>query len=197
MATEKTAETKKATAKKTTTVKESVKEVKAEEIKNETCDCKEECDCKDNCTCGNNFFKSLLDTKDTTDKYDKDDIEKNRIMATLCYLGPLVLIPFFTEKNSKFVKYHVIQGMNLFIIDIIYSIIMCIFQSITFNSTCSTTLWGYTTEYDCVKHIPGWILSPLYIVGAIIGVLCLMGVINTLQNKAKELPLINKIKIFK
>ena len=41
-------------------------------------------------------------------------------MGVLSYIIPL--IPYFVEKENKFVRYHAIQGMNLLIISIIYGV---------------------------------------------------------------------------
>lgn len=56
-------------------------------------------------------------------KFDPKDVEANKIMAALSYLGVLVLIPLLTKKDSQFVQAHVKQGLVLFIIDVIVAFI--------------------------------------------------------------------------
>jgi uncharacterized membrane protein len=46
-------------------------------------------------------------------------IHKNTAMAILSYLGPLVIISFAVAKQDPFVKYHIKQGLVLFVIEII------------------------------------------------------------------------------
>lgn len=61
--------------------------------------------------------------KDSTKDFSKKDIEDGKLMGIFSYLGLLALIPFFSEKNNKFVRFHAVQGMNLFIIEIIVGIV--------------------------------------------------------------------------
>ena len=41
------------------------------------------------------------------------------IMASLSYVGPLVLIPFLTKKEDPFIMFHVKQGIVLFGLEIV------------------------------------------------------------------------------
>ncbi|MBP9836357.1 MAG: hypothetical protein KBC78_00795 [Candidatus Pacebacteria bacterium] len=41
------------------------------------------------------------------------------IMASLSYVGPLVLIPFLTKKEDPFIMFHVKQGLVLFGLEIV------------------------------------------------------------------------------
>ena len=66
-------------------------------------------------------LKHIVDTKDTTGDFDKNDIEQNRVMAILAYLGILVIIPIAAAKNSKFATYHANQGLILLIAEFILS----------------------------------------------------------------------------
>ena len=64
----------------------------------------------------------FTDLKETTEQYDKQDIEKGKLMSILSYFGILCLISYFTEKDNKYVRFHAIQGLNLFLISVIYYI---------------------------------------------------------------------------
>ena len=46
-----------------------------------------------------NFFTQLNDTPDTTADYTKEDIDKNKVMGVLAYLGLLVLVPLLAAKD--------------------------------------------------------------------------------------------------
>ena len=134
-----------------------------------------------------NKLSQLNNTADTTTQFDPKDIEQNKTMALLAYLGPLVFVPMFAAKESKFARFHSNQGLILLIAmiawAIIYRILMAIFRSILLNSGA----WG---TYSLI----GTILSLVYIIFTI---LAIIGIVNSLNGKAKELPLIGKFKIIK
>lgn len=114
------------------------------------------------------------------ENYDKKDIESGKAMAILSYLLPF--IPYFAEKNNKWVRFHSIQGMNLLIVAVAVNIIFSILFSMIW--TISWRLWGIINTLSTVANIA-------------IGVLCIIGIVNVCQEKAKELPLISNIKIIK
>lgn len=112
----------------------------------------------------------LNNTPDTTAQYDAKDIEDNKVMALLAYIGFLFLVPLLAAKESKFAKFHTNQGIVLFIAELILSIVAII-------------------------PILGWIVSAVG--GIILFVLTILGIVNAIQGKAKELPIIGKFKILK
>ncbi len=90
--------------------------------------------------------------------------KKNIGMAIVAYI--IFFIPLLTEaKNDPFVRYHVKQGLVLFI--------------------------GYIIEMF-VGAIPyvGWIISPL--LGLFLLVLFIIGIMNALKGEQKPLPVIGK-----
>ena len=50
---------------------------------------------------------------------DPIDVEQNKVIALLSYLGILFLIPLLIRKDSQFCRYHVNQGLILFIANVI------------------------------------------------------------------------------
>lgn len=119
------------------------------------------------------------DVKDETNNFDKKDIENGKIMAIFCYIGILVLIPYFAEKNNKYVVYHAKQGLNLFLLDIIASLAVGII----------------TGMLSFVLAFLASIVS--FVAGIFFFALSIIGIINVCNGKAKELPIINKIKLIK
>ena len=111
---------------------------------------------------------NLNNTADTTDQFDPDDIEKNKAMGLLAYI--LFFIPLLAAKDSPFAKYHTNQGLVLFICGLISSVVWII-------------------------PILGWIVAP--ILSLVITVFAVIGIINALNGKAKELPIIGKYRILK
>lgn len=54
------------------------------------------------------------------------DIQENKVMAALSYLGILVLIPLLAKKDSKFAQFHAKQGVIFLILWIVGWIIFWI-----------------------------------------------------------------------
>lgn len=127
----------------------------------------------------NNQKKNIFeDVKDDTELFDKNDIESGKVMAILSYIGILCLIPFFAEKNNKYVIYHAKQGLNLFVLEIIASAAVSMFSIILFFLFFIGGLIGFA--------VSGLSLA-----------LSVIGIVNVCNGKAKELPIVNKIKIIK
>ena len=126
-------------------------------------------------------LSELNNTADTTAEFDAQDITSNKAMAILAYFGPLVLIPIFAAKQSKFARYHANQGLVLLIASILYGIAYSILSSIIL--AISWRLY--------------FIVSIIGLVSIVITVLAIIGIINAATGKAKELPLIGKFKILK
>jgi uncharacterized membrane protein len=134
------------------------------------------------------FFQKLTDTPDSTTDYDAKDVADNKIMALLSYLGILVLIPMFAAQNSKFARYHVKQGFNLFLAYIAYAIVNYLLGMIR----VTRYVWGIP-----YRTTPGIIVFICWLIGIPLFVLSILGIINAVQGKAKELPIIGKFKILK
>lgn len=102
--------------------------------------------------------------------FTQEDMEKNKLMAVLCYCSILVLIPYLTEKKSEWVKHHAIQGINIFIIEVA----------------------GYILK---LFPIIGGVAFTVCGIFAL--VISLIGIVNVLNEEDKPLPLIDKIKFIK
>ena len=119
----------------------------------------------------------LNNVKDNTKRFDKKDIQENKAMACLAYI--IAPVPYFTEYKSKWVKYHSIQGMNLFIIEVLLCLIVAIINSLIF--------W----PFGIIKVILKMSLYAFMVIYTVIGI------INVCNEEAKELPIINKFKFIK
>ena len=85
-------------------------------------------------------------------KVDLEDAKENLKSAILSYIPFVNLIPYFKKTDSLFVEFHAKEGITLFIIEILYTILSLIFTRIKVV-TCS---WGI-----CVKQTPIYIIVPL------------------------------------
>lgn len=136
----------------------------------------------------------LNNTADHTAEFDSQDIATNKVMAILSYFGPLVFIPMFAAPESKFTRYHANQGLVLLILDVAYAIVQAILMAILRGIFPWNWNYGYFGGRGAVFSIISAVLSLVWIG---IGILAIIGVINAVQGRAKELPIIGKIKILK
>jgi uncharacterized membrane protein len=129
----------------------------------------------------NQKVNAFMDTPDSTSEYDPADIEANKFMALLAYLGILFLVPLLAAPNSKFARYHANQGIILFIgvmaVNIAVSVVFTILSFIKL---------GFI----------GGILYP--VCNLVTLAFMIIGVLNAYNGRARELPIIGgKITILK
>ncbi|HCC22770.1 TPA: hypothetical protein DF272_01170 [Candidatus Falkowbacteria bacterium] len=55
--------------------------------------------------------------------FDSKDVEKNKVLAAVGYLGILCLIPLLLARDSQYAKFHGKQGLILFIAEVIISLV--------------------------------------------------------------------------
>lgn len=119
-------------------------------------------------------FKDILNTPDTTAEFDQSDIQQNKVMAVLAYFGLLFLVPLLAAKESKYAKFHTNQGLVLWIAGLIAGVVSSILA---------------------VIPVVGAILGAL--ISLVMFALMIIGIVNAATGKAKELPVIGKIKLLK
>ena len=123
----------------------------------------------------NFILKFINNVEDISYNYSEKEIKDGKELGILCYICPI--IPYFLNKKNSFVKYHSVIGMNLFVLAIFYYIF---FKMIT----------AINIELLFLKIL-------LLVIWFIILLLACLGISNVCNGKAKELPIINKIKVFK
>jgi len=96
------------------------------------------------------------------------DVEENKVIAAIGYLGILFLVPLLAKKDSPFAQYHAKQGMVLFIAMIVAQLGWIIY-------------W---------VPILGWLVA--MIVYIFLFVCLIMGLVNALGGKMSPLPLFGK-----
>ena len=92
-------------------------------------------------------------------------VGKNIAMGVLAYLGPLVIVSFIVAKDDPFVKYHIKQGLVLFVIEVVLWML-------------SNMIWQLWMIYDIIN------------IGTLI--LSILGIVNVVNGQEKELPLVGK-----
>ncbi|MBI3258148.1 MAG: hypothetical protein HYZ54_01515 [Ignavibacteriae bacterium] len=101
---------------------------------------------------------------------DSADVEKNKVMAIIAYLGCLCLVPLFAAKDSPFARYHANQGLVLLLFSILLSGV------------------GFMIDIGMLSFV---------LLALRLGILVLMilGIMNAAQGKMKPLPLIGGISL--
>jgi uncharacterized membrane protein len=101
--------------------------------------------------------------------FDPADIEKNKTIAGLGII--IFFLPLIACPESRYGRFFANQGLLLFILGVGGSIILSLIPII------------------------GWILLPFFSIGVLI--LGIIGLINGLSGKAKEIPLIGRFRLLK
>jgi uncharacterized membrane protein len=96
---------------------------------------------------------------------DSKDVEQNKVLAAVGYLGILFLVPMLAAPKSPYAQFHAKQGMVLFIAAIILSVVLAI-------------------------PVLGWVIGGLGEVFILI--LMIMGIINAVNGQEKPLPVIGQ-----
>lgn len=92
--------------------------------------------------------------------------QKNILMAILSYIGPLVIVSYLTSKDDPFVKFHIKQGLVLFVIEV--------------------GVWFLTS----MMFYQFWMILNIINLGTLI--LSIVGIVNAAQGHEKELPLVGQ-----
>lgn len=118
---------------------------------------------------------------DNTGNSNQNDQSNTILFSILSYIGILWLIPLLVEKNDKVVRFHVNQGIVLFIFDIIGSIAVGILSAIF--------------VFIPVISFLGDVIASLF--GILCFVLMIIGIVNAANKSEKPLPIIGKFQILK
>lgn len=128
----------------------------------------------------------LSQTQDLTSEYAEDDIRTNSAYSVLCYCSPLVFVPLLNGKDSPFVKFHVGQGLNVFIGTVLTLL----------GRSMGLELVGMLNWPDGISGIISVIVSiPFIALLAGMASLSLLGISNAMHGKARMLPYIGKFDV--
>ena len=110
------------------------------------------------------------------------DVKNNKVMAILSYLGVLVVIPLLAgNKQSEYLKFHLNQGLNLWIIRMIIEIL--------------DGNWIY--RLNIMLNI-GTALGTLFtLLNLAVFILQIMGIVAACRGEKKKLPLVGEIQLIK
>ncbi len=119
----------------------------------------------------------LMDAPDSTEQYETKDIEENKLLSVLSYIGILFIVPYFMRPNSKYARFHANQGLVLFIASTLFQI--------------GLGVGSFIPVIDFVFDILLTVASVAFFA------LAILGIINTCNGRVKELPIIGKYRILK
>ncbi len=123
----------------------------------------------------------ITDTPDHTSAFTDEERAKGKALSILSYLWFLVLIPAFAGRDSRYVRFHVKQGLVLSMATSAYlyvqNILLDIFQAL---------LWNFIV----LKIIYVFIAVCLWFVFTVFIALMVLGIIYAAKGKAKELPIV-------
>ena len=112
---------------------------------------------------------------------DIRDAQENKVMAILAYLGPLVLIPLLSCRESPFACFHTNQGLALFFAEAIYGIV------------CGTVSWLLLSIAWPLRFLL-WVWGAASIVFLAFAV---VGILSASRGEMKTLPVIGQIRLLK
>ena len=119
-------------------------------------------------------FMDQFNDKQTQATFDSADIQKNKVVCILAYIPILFFIPYITDQNSNFCKFHANQGF-------IFTLLCCI-------------LFVISKILNVISIIDG-ILNYLIFIAMLVAMILLM--ISASQGKAVKIPVIgDAISIF-
>lgn len=89
--------------------------------------------------------------------FDAKDVEENKVLACLSYVGILFLIPMLVKKDSKFCQEHARQGVVMFIAGLlgvipvigwIWAMVVLVVDVIAIVNTLQGKYWKIPGAYD-------------------------------------------------
>lgn len=129
-------------------------------------------------------------------KFDEKDIEMTKRLSLLAYIIPPLAYYNKKKKTSKWLKFHARQGMNLFLLELIYILVgILLLDKITVIRKCTYSLYGIS--FYCGEETPLYLKLSVLFVGLIILDIAVVGIINVIKEKGKKLPLIGRFNLFK
>lgn len=95
--------------------------------------------------------------------FDQKDVEENKLVAALSYLGLLFLVPLLIKKESPFAQFHAKQGLVICIAFFLFSFIpvfgwlaniaLLIVDVIAIIKTLNGEAWEIPVVKDAVKKL--------------------------------------------
>ena len=133
------------------------------------------------------FLEKIINTKYYTNTFTKEEVVPFRILATMCYIPFLFLLPLLSGKykKSRFLYFHINQGLN---ITLAWSIVF--FFNKVFRSL-------FTTTYRYSSTTPGWVNFISYMLYCLVIAITAVGMVNTFNGKSKNTSIVGGFRFLK
>ena len=120
------------------------------------------------------------------------DVQQNKGIAWLSYVGLLFLIPLFVRKTSEYCKFHVKEGANVCACELAYTIATRILLLIIDFPT-RTYYYGFYFHSSIY-----YVFNTIFSLGFIFfTVMSIIGIVNAATGKTVEIPLLGQIPFIK
>lgn len=131
----------------------------------------------------------FFDTADETSIQDASDVQENKIFALISYLGYLFFIPMIVKPYSRYLRFHGNQGLTLCLYLIAVTIVNTVITSII--GIAGYSGMGALIAVTIINSIISFILYGSF------ALLAGVGIYNAVKGRARELPLIGRIRILR
>ena len=136
-------------------------------------------------------FNNSSQLPEPDEEITQQEINQGRTMALLSYIIPIIPYLSSEKKNNKFIKFHSTQGMNLFLLFIIYTVV---YNILTISIKVTHTL---QRSGMIMRVTPWWITLPLSAFGCVLAVFDIIGIVQVFNGETNQLPIVKDLKIFK
>lgn len=130
-------------------------------------------------------YRKAMDTTDHTADYTVEDISENSGFALLSYLGLFLIVPLIGARDSRFARFHVNQGLCLFLALALYSILISVMLALV--QWVPVLSDAFRTIYV--------VLQWAGIAAAVL--LAALGIWNANHGLARDLPLVGSFRLFR
>ncbi len=117
-----------------------------------------------------------------------EDIEQNRPMAVLAYMGPFVVVPLVFARESAFARFHANQGLLLFLFEFgLWSVNWVL--GFLFMPTLARS--GF---FNALAHLYGFAAGVIW---AVFAIMAFIGILHAIAGVDDKLPVIGHFRIVK
>lgn len=131
----------------------------------------------------------FFDTADETSMQDASDVQENKFLALISYLGYFFFIPMIVKPYSRYLRFHGNQGLTLCLYLIAVSIVNTVITSII--GIAGYSGMGALIAVTIINSIISIIFYGSFVL------LAAIGIYNAVKGFARELPVIGRIRILR
>ena len=131
----------------------------------------------------------FFNTTDETSMQDASDVQENKFLALVSYLGYFFFIPMIVKPYSRYLRFHGNQGLTLCLYLFAVSIVNTVITSII--GIAGYSGMGALIAVTIINSIISFIFYGSF------ALLAGIGIYNAVKGRARELPVIGRIRILR